>query len=82
MPQVLRKRRLSALLGQWLELAGQRRSRRLRLYKAVRHFAAQQHTKAWHFWLRFVEVSSLLQGGQRAVRIRFPGAAAPGPGSV
>jgi hypothetical protein len=60
---VLRKRRLSALLGQWLELAGQRRSARLRLERAVRHFAARQYAAAWHGWLAFHEVGGLLERG-------------------
>eukprot|EP00877_Chromochloris_zofingiensis_P001776 jgi/Chrzof1/1159/Cz01g42220.t1 len=51
--QVIRKRKLSAILGQWFVLAEDRRSRRMRIQKAANYFVNQQYIKAWNAWVDF-----------------------------
>jgi hypothetical protein len=71
-PQVIYKRRMRAMLVQWYELAAGRRSRRMRLAKAGRHFARQQYIKAWNSWQVLVQVRGWLGVRWGLVHVQWP----------
>lgn len=73
--QVIYKRRMRAMMVQWYDLAADRRSRRMRLAKAGRHFASQQYIKAWNSWQELVQVRWGL-GGQAGAGARAVGCTA------
>jgi hypothetical protein len=47
---VLRKRKLSAVINAWWHQSEGRRTRRMRLVRAAKHFHNQLLGKAWNTW--------------------------------